>query len=134
MYNGVSVIRVVISHPSQEGATGMCVNSSPIMSMRAAVSTRPLELLALIKHSPRLENPRFVPGFIGEVVVLTTDPFRPFFRSFMKMIKNYNACFYLLLIEQKHACTSKLLQALNMVLLQLYTQCYRSASTSYTDN
>ena len=42
-----SATRVVGSHPSQEGATGIGVNSSPIMTVKAAVSTQLLELLAL---------------------------------------------------------------------------------------
>ena len=42
-----SASRVVGSHPSQEGATGICVNSSPRMTVKAAVSTQLPELLAL---------------------------------------------------------------------------------------
>ena len=40
MNNIKSATRVVGSHPSQEGATGISVNSSPIMTVKAAVSTR----------------------------------------------------------------------------------------------
>ena len=47
MYKYQSATRVVGSHPSQEGATGISVNSSPIMTVKAAVSTQLLGLLAL---------------------------------------------------------------------------------------
>ena len=52
------------SHPSQEGATGICVNSSPIMTMKAAVSTQLPELLALVALWPEAGSP----GVFREVV------------------------------------------------------------------
>ena len=52
------------SHPSQEGATGICVNSSPKMNVKAAVSTQLPELLAL---DSSLAGGRS-PGVFSEVV------------------------------------------------------------------
>ena len=68
MNNNQSAIRVVGSHPSQEGATGICVNSSPTMTVKAAGGTQPPELLALIAFCHTFQGSS--PGLIGDRWVL----------------------------------------------------------------
>ena len=58
----------VHSHPSQEGVPGISVNSSPLMTVKAAGSTQLPELLALIALCHTFQGSS--PGLIGDRWVL----------------------------------------------------------------
>ena len=72
------------SHPSQEGATGISVNSSPLMTVKAAGGTQPPELLALIALCHTFQGSS--PGLIGDRwVLLSLIRERCFFENLSKM-------------------------------------------------
>ena len=76
-----SAIRVVGSHPSQEGAPGISVNSSPLMTVKAAGGTQLPELLALIAICHTFQGSSL--GLIGDrLVLLSLIRERRFFLKF----------------------------------------------------